>query len=442
MNSFRESLEIRKTLAVASECFSEMQRRQVDPESFVNWVESLDHSYDRDLVAECMEWLETELRLNEAGFVSNIMDKTKGLLGSLFQGSSKDPLQAAMAKVQDLIKKSSRASSRLSQDKLQSALHGMLSTLKSRQFPTPSMAQSQEPTKVGVPRANVDLSPQVGVAGPGSYKVATAASTAPVQPVQTKTDKFSETTSLIQRGLLETRMRNLCYLLSELGYNPKSFAEWYTSQRELEESWLAGALSGIKGGLAGGWDRIMGGGTGSILDAFRKGYITSRDAVYEKEDLRAIDEAIKHLLDFAKGLPPEGFADVQKQIAELISMLKEAATARVKASSEPEAKPSEEKPKDAPPAADYTKDENVVAFIKSSDKLAPAMGVRMPPIYKKIAAQWEQIEKNPELKKKVVDFTKQELLKKPEEKKNFYAINTFVHIPRGSTSIVLKKIAA
>ena len=465
MISFRESLETKKTLQIASECFAEMVRHKVDPDLFADWLGLHAEEFSDSLTAESQAWLETELRLNEAGLISDLASKAKGFLGGLFKGGSGDPLASAMSKIQDLIGRSKRQGSRLSQENLQSMLHNVMAVLKSRQFPTPATAQpaaqpaepqpaaAQPPAdaRAGVPRANVDLSPQVSVAGAGgSYKptAATPKPTTPAPKPKPQTFVNVEGVSTLQRKLLETRLKSLCFLLSDSGYDPMAFAEWYTSQRVLDEGWLTGALAGIKGGLAGGWDRFMGGGEGSVLDAFRKGYITSRDASYEQDDIRAIESAMKSLIEFSKGLPPEQFADVQKQIAELITALREALTARIKPKTEDKPKETGEESgkektgEESPAVVDYSKDENVVAFLKASDKLGAEMGLKLPPMYKKIMAQWNLIDKNAALRQKIVEFTKQELLKKPDDKsRNFYAINTVVYMPKGSKEVRLKSAA-
>lgn len=607
MMSFRESLETKKTMAIARECFTEMARRNVDPESFVAWLESSLEERPEMLESEGGAWLETELKLNEAGFL-------KSMFSNIFKSKPTDPLQAAMSKVQDLITRSNRQGSRLSQEKIQNMLHSMLSLLKSRQFPTPA-SQAAKPgdagkpaapgkppapapgARPGAPRANIDLSAKSFATGPGgTMPVGSGTARKPqAAGARTTTQRFesSNGVSNIERMLLETRIKSLCFLLSDTGHDPMAFAQWYTSQRSLDESWLGGAISGIKGGLAGGWDRLMGGGEGSVLDAFRKGYTTSRDANYDQDDIKAMDDAMRHLSDFAKNLPADQFADVQKQIADLVTSLRDASTAKMpqQKPQEPRAgeqakgqqAPQSDKPgsvylgkvhvqlvgntlhaqgsnasfnvrlepdqlkqiasldkleavmgvgpvtpmdfnkvarsagavkslggadvhiskdalhlnkikipmkpqqvqyvlnmlgmdetafekaaaapaggapagsgtppagtkpsgESAPPASespseDYSKDENVVNFIKSSDKMEAKMGIKLPPIFKKIMAQWDQIEKNPDLRQKIVSFTKQELMKKPDETKNFHAINGLIMIPKGSKEIRLKSVA-
>lgn len=601
MISFRESLENKKTMAIARECFVEMARRNIDPESFVAWLESIMEETHEIRESDGEAWLETELKLNEAGFL-------KSMFSNIFKSEPTDPLQAAMSKIQDLITRSNRQGSRLSQEKIQNMLHSMLSLLKSRQFPTPA-SQAAKPAaagkpaapapgaRPGAPRANIDLSAKSLATGPsGTMPVASGTARKPqAAGARTTTQRFesSNGVSNIERMLLETRIKSLCFLLSDSGHDPMAFAQWYTSQRSLDENWLGGAISGIKGGLAGGWDRLMGGGDGSVLDAFRKGYTTSRDAKYDQDDIKAMDDAMRHLSDFSKNLPADQFADVQKQVAELVTSLRDASTAKMpqqkpqdpkageqakgqqatqsdkpgavylgkvhvqlvgntlhaqgsnasfhvrlepdqlkqiasldkleavmgvgpvtptdfnkvarsagavkslggadvhiskdalqlnkikipmkpqqvqhvmnmlgmdetdfdKAAAAPaggapagsSAPPAETKPAGggAPPASespaeDYSKDENVVNFIKSSDKMEAKMGIKLPPIFKKIMAQWDQIESNPDLKQKIVSFTKQELMKKPDENKNFHAINNLVMIPKGSKEIRLKSVA-
>jgi hypothetical protein len=115
-----------------------------------------------------------------------------------------------------------------------------------------------------------------------------------------------------------------CVLLYEMEINPVAFADWATSEDVVCEAgdWLGGAWSGLKGGLAGGWDELMRGGTGGFFGGFRKGWRSSRDTKYDQYDIQAIDDAMKHFQDLANRLSGSEHADLNAKMAQLIDNLK------------------------------------------------------------------------------------------------------------------------
>jgi hypothetical protein len=117
-----------------------------------------------------------------------------------------------------------------------------------------------------------------------------------------------------------------CVLLYEMEINPVAFADWATSEDVVCEAgdWLGGAWSGLKGGLAGGWDELMRGGVGGFFGGFRKGWRSSRDTKYDQYDIQAIDDAMKHFQDLTNRLSGSEHADLNAKMAQLIDNLKKA----------------------------------------------------------------------------------------------------------------------
>ena len=88
-----------------------------------------------------------------------------------------------------------------------------------------------------------------------------------------------------------------------------------------ESGFIGGAWSGLKGAVKGGWDRLMGGGEGSIWDSIQGGYRSGRDSKYDDYDRQAIADAIKHLGNFSKQIEGSTLQNFQQQINGLITNL-------------------------------------------------------------------------------------------------------------------------
>lgn len=319
MISFKESLQIKKTEKLAEECFSLMLNHNIDPELFVEWLNT--HSESADISNKAVNWITTEIKLNEQGILQKIGGYFQNLTNSGSQ-TNQDPLtaasQSAISKLTDLLKKSQRQGSKLNQDSVQNSLQKVLQVLKNTPVSSvppalPKTPQTPQPIK---PMAGAPLTIQQA-----QQQMAQGAKNARASSGE---EYFGDSTvNVIDRKLLEARIKNLCYVLEEKGYQSENFVKWIINEYTLGESnWLGAAWQGIKGGLSSGFDRIMGGGEGSVLDAFRKGYKGGQQEKYDQYDTQAIEDAVKHLNDFASKLSAPQHQELSKQIAELSAVLK------------------------------------------------------------------------------------------------------------------------
>ncbi len=368
MISFKESLEIKKTETIAYKCFYEMALKGINPESFVDWLDK--HSETNNLILKCEEWVNTELKINEQGFFQKVGNWMQNLTGKGSQ--NQDPLATAsnqaVAKISDLIKKSNRQGSRLAQKEIQDSLYNVLQTLKNTTVQSPVVPSAPKET----PPVPKPITPM-----PGSPQTIDQAQKQMAQQAKDLRASSGEeyfgdnTINPLDKKLMEIRIRNLCTVISDSGYNPKSFAEWLTSEFILDESsWLGGALAGIKGGIKGGWERLMGGGEGGIWDAFRKGYRGGRDDKYDQYDLQSIEDAVKHLNDFSAKLGSiDAYKQLSQQLGDLASKLKNAAIAKP-----PEPAVEAPKPKTDDTAVDPMAAAMGSASAKPVDPMAAAMG--------------------------------------------------------------------
>lgn len=434
MISFKESLELKKTEKLASECFREMIIRGISPESFVEWLDI--HSETDHIADKAEKWVITELKVNEQGFFQNVgnfmqgaANKVQGAVGNWMQnagnkmmagsGSNQDPLvvasNQAVEKINDLIKKSNRQNSRLAQKDIQDSLYGILKTLKN----TPVATQ---PPPIPPQAGAKPMKPMAG--GPPTVDAASKARAAGAATDRASSpDQFHYESSRhgkinpIEIKLMETRIKSLCFLIEERGFDSKLFAEWITNEYVLDEAnWLGGAWAGLKGGLAGGFDRFMGGGEGSVWDAFTKGYKGSRDEKYDQYDIKSIEDAIKHLTDFSGKLDAANYKELSKQIADLSANLRNVATS--KAPAEVAAKPTGEAPPPAgetppaDPAAEPTPEEFLKNYPEKTTKgnISVVGSIRKLPkdIQEKImkTKEFQMVMKNPKVLNNIRDLSK------------------------------------
>ena len=149
----------------------------------------------------------------------------------------------------------------------------------------------------------------------------------PFDRTTTKTGNLQTNSfSPIGQKLFETRIKSICYKLDELKINPYHFATCFVDEfcedNNINESgFIGGAWSGLKGAVKGGWDRLMGGGEGSIWDSIQGGYRSGRDSKYDEYDRQAIADAIKHLGNFSKQIEGSTLQNFQQQINGLITNL-------------------------------------------------------------------------------------------------------------------------
>lgn len=286
MISFRDSIQNRHLNEAAVECFTLMIEHRIDPDSFIEWF-STNMDNDQDL-GNCEAWLEASMQ-----------DVMREGIGGMIQGffakdtSLKKSVSDAIYKLNDLLARGQRQNSRLNKKELEEMLRGMVATLKN--MPIPEEPGSAPPNPV------------------------------PPNPVPNPVPPH-ESVSFAQKKLLETRLRMACVLLYEMEINPVAFADWATSEDVVCEAgdWLGGAWSGLKGGLAGGWDELMRGGVGGFFGGFRKGWRSSRDTKYDQYDIQAIDDAMKHFQDLTNRLSGSEHADLNAKMAQLIDNLKKA----------------------------------------------------------------------------------------------------------------------
>jgi|694.fasta_scaffold21019_8 hypothetical protein len=154
----------------------------------------------------------------------------------------------------------------------------------------------------------------------------------PFDRTTTKTGNLQTNSfSPIGQKLFETRIKSICYKLDELKINPYHFATCFVDEfcedNNINESgFIGGAWSGLKGAVKGGWDRLMGGGEGSIWDSIQGGYRSGRDSKYDDYDRQAIADAIKHLGNFSKQIEGSTLQNFQQQINGLITNLNKTLT--------------------------------------------------------------------------------------------------------------------
>lgn len=435
MISFKESLEFKKTEKLALECFREMIIRGISPEAFVEWLDT--HSETDHIADKAEKWIVTELKVNEQGFFQNVgnfmqgaANKVQGAVGSFMQnagnkmmagsGSNQDPLvvasNQAVEKINDLIKKSNRQNSRLAQKDIQDSLYGILKTLKN----TPVATQ---PPPIPPQAGAKPMKPMAG--GPPTVDAASKARAAGAATDRASSpDQFNYESSRhgkinpIEIKLMEARIKSLCFLIEGRGFNSKLFAQWIANEYVLDEAnWLGGAWAGLKGGLAGGFDRFMGGGEGSVWDAFTKGYKGSRDEKYDQYDMKSIEDAIKHLTDFSGKLDAANYKELSKQIADLSANLRNVATS--KAPAESGAKPAGEAPPaeagETPPtdpAAEPTPEEFLKNYPEKTTKgnISVVGSIRKLPkdIQEKImkTKEFQMVMKNPKVLNNIRDLSK------------------------------------
>lgn len=344
MISFKESVQIKTTEKLANECFFIMLNHNINPESLVEWFDT--HSEADDISKKAVNWIKTEIHLNEQGLLQKIGGYFQNLTNAGNQ-STKDPLttasQAAITKLSDLLKKSQRQGSKLNQTSVQDALQKVLQVLKN----TP-IASVPPPLPQSAQQSPQPIKPMQG--GPPTIQQAQQQMAQGAKNARATSGEqyFGDSTvNIIDRKLMETRIKKLCYALEESGYCSKKFVNWISNEYVLgESSWLGAAWQGIKGGLSSGFDRFMGGGEGSVLDAFRKGYRGGQQEKYDQYDTQAIEDAVKHLNDFASKLSAPQHQELSKQIAELSSVLKNVSIAK------PATQPTDPTPPNSPEPSD------------------------------------------------------------------------------------------
>ena len=343
MISFRESLQLKKFEKLASECFAEMMAHHISPESFVEWLDI--HSEAENISDKAENWITTELHLNEQGLLQKVGGWFQNLANQGKQ-TSQDPLtvasQQAMAKITDLIKKSQRQGSKLNQPSVQGALQKVLQVLKNTPVVSvPPPLPKEQPPQPQTPKPIPQMPGAPPTIQQAQQQMAQGAKSARASSGE---EYFGDSTiNIIDKKLMETRIKNFCYALEENGYSSKKFVDWIVNEYVLgESSWLGAAWQGIKGGLSSGFDRLMGGGEGSVLDAFRKGYKGGQQEKYDQYDVKAIEDAVKHLSDFAGKLTAPQYQELSKQIAELSSMLKNVSVSKTEPTTPPPTTPPSE----------------------------------------------------------------------------------------------------
>jgi len=354
MITFKESIEIKNTIKLAEKCFYMMESYKISSINFVDWIES---SFDdnQDINENLRLWLQTEINFLE-NYDSEVFEeeditfgqslakdfdavknstigKKIGQLGSAaFQGVKKGMQQysaysdvqsmaknvgTAKQKLIDLFKRGERQGSILSNDKIKTALSNII-----------NMLQKIDPSTIGrTPQpdmANVTFNGQPS--GGDAKQITPFDPTTSITP-NLQTNSFSP----IGQKLFETRIKSICYKLDELKINPYHFATCFVDEfcedNNINESgFIGGAWSGLKGAVKGGWDRLMGGGEGSIWDSIQGGYRSGRDSKYDDYDRQAIADAIKHLGNFSKQIEGSTLQNFQQQINGLITNLNKTLT--------------------------------------------------------------------------------------------------------------------
>lgn len=240
-------------------------------------------------------------------------------------------VETAKQKLIDLFKRGERQGSILSNDKIKTALSNIINMLQKidpstiGRTPQPANANkefdtTETPAQPAQPNmANVTFN---GQPSGGDAKQITPFDRTTTKTGNLQTNSFSP----IGQKLFETRIKSICYKLDELKINPYHFATCFVDEfcedNNINESgFIGGAWSGLKGAVKGGWDRLMGGGEGSIWDSIQGGYRSGRDSKYDDYDRQAIADAIKHLGNFSKQIEGSTLQNFQQQINGLITNL-------------------------------------------------------------------------------------------------------------------------
>lgn len=371
MITFKESIEIKNTIKFAEKCFYIMESYKISSINFVDWIES---SFDnsQDINENLRLWLQTEINFLE-NYDSEVFEeeditfgqslakdfdavknstigKKIGQWGSAaFQGVKKGMQQysahsdvqsmaknvgTAKQKLIDLFKRGERQGSILSNDKIKTALSNIINMLQKidpstiGRTPQPANANKETAQQANVPEPEQPAQPNMAnVTFNGQPSGGDAKQITPFDRTTTKTGNLQTNSfSPIGQKLFETRIKSICYKLDELKINPYHFATCFVDEfcedNNINESgFIGGAWSGLKGAVKGGWDRLMGGGEGSIWDSIQGGYRSGRDSKYDDYDRQAIADAIKHLGNFSKQIEGSTLQNFQQQINGLITNL-------------------------------------------------------------------------------------------------------------------------
>lgn len=371
MITFKESIEIKNTIKLAEKCFYMMESYKISSINFVDWIES---SFDnsQDINENLRLWLQTEINFLE-NYDSEVFEEEditfgqslakdfdavknstigkkigqwgsaalQGVKKGMQQYSAHSDVQSmaknvgtAKQKLIDLFKRGERQGSILSNDKIKTALSNIINMLQkidpSTIGRTPQPANAN-PETARYNAANVPEQPaspdMANVTFNGQPSGGDAKQITPFDRTTTKTANLQTNSfSPIGQKLFETRIKSICYKLDELKINPYHFATCFVDEfcedNNINESgFIGGAWSGLKGAVKGGWDRLMGGGEGSIWDSIQGGYRSGRDSKYDDYDRQAIADAIKHLGNFSKQIEGSTLQNFQQQINGLITNL-------------------------------------------------------------------------------------------------------------------------
>ena len=348
MISFRESINNRQFNSLASDLFTNMIIHNINPDAFVEWLSK--NMESNNIVLESRSWLDAEFSINENEFLNmaknawtGIKAKASDAYGSVMKRYQPDtsPQKAvsdAVTMLGDLLNRGSRQNSRLNKPNLETAMRDMLGMLKGvTKFPTvnPNTTVNPDPVERSKDPSNAK---DIGV----DHIVPDA------RPLILSHKEW--TPSFSQKKILETRARLASILLYERGVDPFYFSKWMTSTSEVNEvaNWLGGAWAGLKGGLAGGWDNLMKGGSSGFFGGFRGGWRTSRDSKYDQYDISSINNAVKHLESISEKFKNEQeHQDMTEKLYKLIELLKNVAIEKPPIP-EPEEPEEPEAPKEAP----------------------------------------------------------------------------------------------
>ena len=370
MITFKESIEIKNTIKLAEKCFYMMESYKISSINFVDWIES---SFDnsQDINENLRLWLQTEINFLE-NYDSEVFEEEditfgqslakdfdavknstigkkigqwgsaalQGVKKGMQQYSAHSDVQSmaknvgtAKQKLIDLFKRGERQGSILSNDKIKTALSNIINMLQKidpstiGRTPQPANANpetSAQPANVAAQPATPDMA---NVTFNGQPSGGDAKQITPFDPNTSRTPNLQTNSfSPIGQKLFETRIKSICYKLDELKINPYHFATCFVDEfcedNNINESgFIGGAWSGLKGAVKGGWDRLMGGGEGSIWDSIQGGYRSGRDSKYDEYDRQAIADAIKHLGNFSKQIEGSTLQNFQQQINGLITNL-------------------------------------------------------------------------------------------------------------------------
>lgn len=358
MINYRDFSSRDKTMKLAEECFILMDRNNVCPENFVEWLFEVGINSE-DLVSESFSWLEVETSLNEAGFAYNMgagIRKAGQTLGGMAQragqaiGAGVQNIRNAMTpqassppnpsaelaaqppqqtvhgmslrvkkSLENLFKRGSRGGI-LANKNVQDALSGLIQKLNQydAQLKVAQPKAAAQPARPAPFSSSLPLNPADAEAQRREADRKARASAGPdVGSAEWKNLGYAG------KRLTEVKLRKFCILLHESGVDPSKFVDWYISEGLYlnESEGISAGLSGIWGGLGSMAKRAFGGGEGSWGDAFQSGYRSSSADKYRQYDLKSIDAAVKELSQLSQHLKGTELDNLGDDIESLSTML-------------------------------------------------------------------------------------------------------------------------